>query len=391
MPVFDTSYSVIQPSSKGDFLTDWHDCLTQLVTLTKDNRNRIFKMNIFMHATDIADFQAKKEIITDALLNTFSEGCPTFGILAHSPEKPFNIAIEIGIINSSGLNIDYRKYKDWRYTLIEKHGYKELWANGIEDKTLTKSTKTASIKAFEIMRFILLAEDMTFDHIVRQWNYIGKILHTGRHNFLSAQNYQVFNKVRHDYYHRYRLIPGFPAATGIGMNFNGVMIDFCAIATYDGLQIISIKNPSQINPYNYDQKVLIGTPLPWQEQKQPPLFERAKLLVYHDKSRLFVSGTASIIGQDIVGKGDVQKQTTVTIENIESLASRENLVCHCPQLICENPNKYNRIRVYVKNDSDIPLVKSICTNHFGNIPATYIQTDICRADLLVEIESELRL
>jgi hypothetical protein len=377
MPSTDTSYSVIQPGSNGTFLTEWQNCLEQLVTIAGNNQNRIFKINIYVHSTDIEDFQAKKQIITDALLNTFGEICPTFGILAISPEKSFNIAIEIGVVNSSSHKIYYRKFKNWRYTIIENHGYKELWVNGIEDKTLSSSTNTASRKAFEIMRRILLAENMTFDNIVRQWNYIGKILHTGRHNTLAAQHYQIFNKARHDYYHRYRLITGYPAATGIGMNFNGIMIDFYAIELYDGLQIISVRNPNQVNSYNYDQKV------------QPPLFERAKLQVFNDRSRLFVSGTASIIGQDSVGKGDVLKQTAVTIENIEALINRDNLISQCPQLNSEYPDKYYHIRVYVKNASDIPLIKSICVNHFSNIPATYIQTDLCRDDLLVEIEAEL--
>jgi enamine deaminase RidA (YjgF/YER057c/UK114 family) len=389
MPFFDTSYSVIRPFSKGDFLSDWQNCLMQLIALAKDSHYRIFKINIFAHSTDIEDFQAKKKFITDAILNTFGEECPAFAISANSPENQFYIAIEVGRVNSTEIVIEYRKLKDWQYTTIEKHGYKELWANGIGDKSPGLSTKTATGKAFDIMRHILLTERMTFNNIVRQWNYIGGILNTEQHNSRLEQHYQVFNKVRHDYYHRYRSIPGFPAATGVGMNFTGVMIDFCAIAQADGLQVISVKNPRQVNPCSYDQKVLIGPQLQRQKQKEPPLFERAKLLTHNDQWRLFVSGTASIIGQETSGKGDLEEQTTVTIENIEKLTSRENLVLHCPQLICEDPNKYSRIRVYVKNAIDIPLVKSICSKHFGNIPAIYIQSDICRTDLLVEIEADL--
>ncbi len=389
MPVTDTSYFVLQPDSKGDFKTDWQNCLDRLVIRAKESRNRIFKLTIFLNSADSEDFQTRKRFITDTLLNAFGEECPTFGILSISPEKPLNVAVEIGILNSSGLNIEYRKYKDWRYTLIRQNGYKELWASGIECLSPYTGTHTASVKAFETMRHILLSETMTFDNIVRQWNYIGRILFPGPHNFLFNQNYHVFNKVRQNYYHRYRTVTGFPAATGIGMKFKGVMIDFCAVAPYNEKEIISVKNPIQINPYNYDLKVLTTSNLRGQNQKRLPLFERAKLLICQDNSRLFVSGTASIVGQETAGIGDIRKQTTVTIENIETLTNSENLLRYCLVTNFKNPDKHELIRVYVKNAGDIPVVKSICTSHFGNIPAIYVQTDMCRSDLLVEIETEL--
>jgi enamine deaminase RidA (YjgF/YER057c/UK114 family) len=388
MPLIDTSYFVIQPDSDGDFKTDWQNCLGHLLKRAKDSRYRIFKLNIFVNSADFTDFRIKKRFVTDTLLDAFGEECPAFGILSISPEKPFNAAIEIGFVNSAGLKINYRKYKKWRYTLIEKNGYKELWVNGIACYRPCIRTQTASIKAFQIMRHILLAENMTFDNIIQQWNYIGRILYPGQQNFLFAQHYYIFNKVRFNYYSRYLVNSGFPAATGIGMKYKGVMIDFCAVAPNDDIQIISIKNPRQINPYDYDQKVMVASIL--QGQKRFPLFDRAKLLICQDKLRLFVSGTASIIGQETVGKEDVQKQTMITIENIETLTNNENLLRHCQQINLKKPDKYKRIRVYVKNASDIPLVKLICTNHFGNIPAIYVQSDICRTDLLVEIETELQ-
>lgn len=385
----DTFYTIIQPTAQGNFHSDWQSCLTQMVTLAKDKQSRIFKINLFVHATDIMDFKTKKSLISAALLDTFGDECPTFGILASSPEKPYNLMIEIGLVNSSSIKIDYRKYKSWRYTIIERSGYKELWANGIESETSTDSTKTASEKAFKIMRQILLSESMTCSNIIRQWNYIGEILSVDSNDSLLTRNYEIFNCVRHNFYRNYRLVSGFPAATGVGMKFSGVMIDFYAIAANEKIQIVSINNPIQINPYNYDQSVLAGKPFNRNMGIQPPLFERAKLLIYHDKWRMFVSGTASIIGQETTGKYDLLKQTKVTIENIQKLTSPENLASHSMQLMGVHPNKYGRIRVYVKNANDIHLVKSICTHHFGSIPAIYIQSDICRTDLLVEIETDL--
>ena len=72
------------------------------------------------------------------------------------------------------------------------------------------------------MKAILDVEGMSFNNLVRQWNYIGNILEI-KHGF---QNYQIFNEVRSEVYQKYRTIAGYPAATGIGMKLDGVSLIF---------------------------------------------------------------------------------------------------------------------------------------------------------------------
>jgi enamine deaminase RidA (YjgF/YER057c/UK114 family) len=389
MDFFDTTYSIILPLSTGDFHTQWHNCLSQLKTLAKDQRQMIFKINVFIDSSGSEDFQSKKALVTASIINNFVDDCPAFGILAISPEKPFSIAIEIGLVSFSQINVNYKMYDDIPYLVLEKNGYKEVWVNGIGTKSKDADTKSAADSAFEIMRQILKMENMSFNNVVRQWNYIGSILRSEEQNFPLSQNYQVFNKVRYDHYSRYRSVKGFPAATGVGMNYNGVMIDFCAIEPVDEKKIISIKNPKQINPYNYNHKVLDSGSHQSNKEEQPPLFERAKLLTNSNKWRIFVSGTASIIGQETTAIGDLAEQTRVTIENIKKLTSKENLVAHYPQISFEKPVNFSRIRVYVKNAGDIPEVKTICREQLGTVPSIYLHADICRNNLLVEIETEI--
>ena len=45
------------------------------------------------------------------------------------------------------------------------------------------------------------------------------------------------------------------------------------------------------------------------------------------------------------------------------------------------------IKVYIKNWNDYSIVKRICEQRFGQVQALYLQNDICRKDLLVEIEA----
>jgi enamine deaminase RidA (YjgF/YER057c/UK114 family) len=236
-------------------------------------------------------------------------------------------------------------------------------------------TRKAASAAFDQMRAILDAEDMTFNNLVRQWNYIGNILEVKN----GIQNYQIFNEVRSLNYHNYRSVPGFPAATGVGMKHGGVKLDFCAIEAEKSIKIIAIDNPDQIKPYEYGQQVLKGV--------NPPQFERAVLMTNNRNSTLFVSGTASILGQETIGIEDIEKQTVVTIGNINKLYNTSKI----RQLTGNTETDAGRLallRVYIKNQSDFAKVKSICQEHFPGVLALYIEADICRDNLLVEIEAE---
>ncbi len=46
------------------------------------------------------------------------------------------------------------------------------------------------------------------------------------------------------------------------------------------------------------------------------------------------------------------------------------------------------LRVYIKKQSDFKSVKEICSRVYPGVPAVYIEADICRDNLLVEIEAE---
>jgi enamine deaminase RidA (YjgF/YER057c/UK114 family) len=96
------------------------------------------------------------------------------------------------------------------------------------------------------------------------------------------------------------------------------------------------------------------------------------------------------MGQETIGKGDVSKQTIVTIENIKKLTDTERL----SRLVSGSVSyreKISLLRVYIKNQNDFKLVREICDERFPQIPAVYIEADICRDDLLMEIEAEADL
>jgi enamine deaminase RidA (YjgF/YER057c/UK114 family) len=105
------------------------------------------------------------------------------------------------------------------------------------------------------------------------------------------------------------------------------------------------------------------------------------------RSILFISGTASIIGQDIIGIEDIEKQTVVTLDNISKLTDQKRIGKMIPG-VDKEWGKYILIRVYVKNQIDFEKVKAICKEYFPEVPSIFIESDICRDNLLVEIEAE---
>jgi hypothetical protein len=83
--------------------------------------------------------------------------------------------------------------------------------------------------------------------------------------------------------------------------------------------------------------------------------------------------------------GDVEKQTVTTIENIFRLFSRENqdefgIHFDVSQI------RFSHLRVYVKHQHDIPLVRKICQERLNSSSSLFLESDVCREELLVEIE-----
>ena len=168
------------------------------------------------------------------------------------------------------------------------------------------------------------------------------------------------------------------------MNQGGILIEFVAIKSNEFVTI-PIDNPKQISAHTYSENVLVGDDC---SLKTTPKFERARYMELFGKKLVFVSGTASIVGERTVGAGDPIEQTRVTISNMEQLYSNGAL----KEVANYNLRpKFGHVRVYIKNKSDFSDIKKTFENHFGNLPVVYIVADICRENLLVEIEGKVIL
>jgi enamine deaminase RidA (YjgF/YER057c/UK114 family) len=375
-------YFIILPKDMGSVHEEWEQCLDQIKNIKLPGKVPM-KLNVFTDISDYTEYMKVSYDIRNSLIKHFTDHCPALNVTVHPPEKPWKIAVEAGFMDSLSCEIKSKIWNTIPYIVRISDTTKEIWAGGLGEGLFPNNTRKAACAAFDQMRAILETEEMSFDHIVRQWNFIGNILEVTN----GIQNYQTFNEVRSENYHKYRNIHSYPAATGVGMKYSGVKLDFCAVKARSNLKIIAIDNPDQIRPYDYSQQVLKGKPADGKKINQPPQFERAVFLDDRYNSTLFVSGTASIIGQDTIGVDDVERQTIVTLENINRLTDASR-IGHLTGNTNANAGNPILLRVYVKNQEDFARVEAICNERFKGIPAIYIEADICRDNLLVEIEAE---
>jgi enamine deaminase RidA (YjgF/YER057c/UK114 family) len=342
--------------------------------ITKDN---IALVSVFIRSDD-KDHLVKSKLLRDEFYTIFPD--VPISIISQAPFKK-NIVVELFIINGkfsiSNTNNTVRVYE------FEDHG--ELYFAG-ESHNGSKDCLINSISAFEEFENSLIKANFEFNNIIRQWNYIGDILKVSTSDNIVSQNYQIFNNVRTEYYKKYNWSNGYPSATGIGAV--GEYINISSIA-FKGSSHYPLRNPYQTDAHSYSGEVLIGND---SNKKSTPKFERGKIVFFEDSFDLYISGTAAIKGEEHFRDDNVREQTLMTIENIHALIQKENITKQIPEkyhkLIPDDINKeISYLRAYVKYEKDISIVKEIIIGKFGNIPSIYTVADICREDLLVEIEA----
>jgi enamine deaminase RidA (YjgF/YER057c/UK114 family) len=74
------------------------------------------------------------------------------------------------------------------------------------------------------------------------------------------------------------------------------------------------------------------------------------------------------------------------LENIENLISAENFARHGYPGAGAALRDLAKIRVYLKDAKDLDKCRKVCEQRLGAVPAVYLVADVCRPELLVEIE-----
>ncbi len=350
------------------------NCLFQLKKI--NSGKRIFKLNFFVDAVSGKVYNDIQQKIRLQIANIVSG--EIVQSLSAQPPLTCKIIIEVFYYDPAFWNAKYIKAGNDVAVLFSQKNTEILIGNIQSNERL--GCKIDSENAFSTLNKLFQKLSFPINSIVRQWNYLEDIV--GFED--EDQKYQEFNNVRSEFYGNSFEKAGYPAATGIGMNRGGLIIEFVAVKS-DELETSPVDNPEQISAHSYSEDVLVGEEC---ILKTTPKFERARFFELFNKKLIFISGTASITGEETVGVGDPVKQTEITINNIQRLYSDKIL-----QNISDEKlqSRYGHARVYVKYRKDYPAIKEVFESHFGNQPVVYIIADICRNDLLVEIEGKIIL
>ncbi len=212
----------------------------------------------------------------------------------------------------------------------------------------------------------------------RIWNYVPRINEMSEADVSATdkERYRQFNNGRLRAFTAYapRDAAGEmirPAATGVGSG-NDALTIYCLV-TKD--ELTHIENARQTSVYHY----------PGTYGSSTPSFSRATLMKRGSLETVFISGTASIIHSETQHVEDVVKQTEESLLNIEYLLSEENLKKYHVRGF--SLNTIQSLKVYVRNTSDYALIKQTIESKIdSHVPVIYVNRDICRSDLLVEIE-----
>ncbi|MBN2319056.1 MAG: hypothetical protein JXR49_08260 [Acidobacteria bacterium] len=251
------------------------------------------------------------------------------------------------------------KRKDTTYIHIAGvHGLQ----GGHQSGKRSRGDQAASM--FEAMKRLLASQSVDFRNVVRTWIYLDDIL----------EWYDAFNTVRTEKYRSFGLIPRsagkssgdpvyLPASTGIGgSNPAGAFCCGDALAFSGPVQVSVLPGMLQPSAYSYGSA-----------------FSRGICIEENGIWQLFVSGTAAI---DATGLSlyprDVEAQIRKTLEIVEAL-------------IGEKGAGFKDLRsatVYLKRAGDLSVYEKLAGRlGLTDLPAVFVIADICRNELLFEMDA----
>jgi len=213
-----------------------------------------------------------------------------------------------------------------------------------------------SKQSFEILETVLAKVGMGMGNVARTWFYLNHLLNW----------YDEFNSVRNDYF----TVKGIyekliPASTGIG----AANLNDCAVL-FGGYAIKQKQNSITVSP--------VDSPYQCPASDYKSSFSRAVEINHPDYCHVIISGTASITPD---GKsahiGDIEKQIELTMKVVQGILQSRKM----------SWKNVTRGIAYFKNRNDINSFNQFCNaRELPLLPVSTIQADICRDELLFEIE-----
>ena len=229
-------------------------------------------------------------------------------------------------------------------------------------RALLRATEEAYEEIFAVL------DTTQHRHLIRIWNYVPAINAAAG----GEERYRLFNSARQAAFRKSgRAIMGsVPAACALG---SPAQSPICIYFVAARRAPIVIENPRQTSAYHYPPKF----------GKHSPTFSRACISSHSQQANLFISGTASIVGHETTHPGNAAAQTRETLANINALLEEANRVAGSARYALDTL----KLKVYVRHASDLSAIRGVLSRELPAGNPLYLHADICREDLLVEIEA----
>jgi enamine deaminase RidA (YjgF/YER057c/UK114 family) len=209
-------------------------------------------------------------------------------------------------------------------------------------------------------------------HLYRIWNYVPQIGAVTRglenyHRFCRGRSLAFEEKFGEGFQRR------LPAASAVGAISGPLAVGFLAGRS----EPRHFENPRQVPAFEY----------PPEYGPRPPSFSRATVVTLGHAHRTFISGTAAIRGHATVAMQDLDGQLDCMLENLGLVATATGAG---PRL-GHADNGQRTFKVYVRRAADLARVRAKLERELlrPGDGVSYLQADICRTDLLVEVEAIL--
>lgn len=198
--------------------------------------------------------------------------------------------------------------------------------------------------------------------LYRVWNFVPQI----NAEVSGLENYRAFNKGRHEaFQHAWGPVLNgrLPAASALGIPIGPPALAFTAGTT----PVRYFENPLQVPAIEY----------PTQYGVIPPAFARGSAIADLRHPLWHLSGTASIRGSESCG-ADFASQMQLTLENIATICAHMDIPA----------NRRAGWKIFLRDPTHLTACQAAMHRVYPQDVASmiFLQADICRADLIVEIE-----
>jgi chorismate lyase/3-hydroxybenzoate synthase len=162
-----------------------------------------------------------------------------------------------------------------------------------------------------------------------------------------------------------------PAATAIGGPAGEPALQVYFLAS--ALPGTNVENPRQVNAWHY----------PRQYGPRSPLFSRGTLMQANGDRHFLISGTASVVGHE-THHDNTSDQVHESIRNVESLLAEARRLQGSEHPVLGDAGL---LRVYVRYPQEYEQVRQALEALIPEeVKSIYLQGDICRIDLLTEVD-----